>query len=309
MLAALILFGISAGCQETEKAGFSSSTSVGTSSEPRETKDSWDLQIGSGVDIIFFGDTSSSMTEELQTLGSEVTEFVDGLVSFTDDWQLIAVTGPDGCGVGGVLNPTQSNYSQIFSDGIITPPGEDLVDEWGIFNVVQALEESTQGGCNNGFLRENARLHIIFISDEEDNSPGWDSDNNNYWKEYYSTIAAKKSSPEQIMFSGIIGPQPDGCYGVEPGNGYTELIAETKGENLSICDEWQNDIDRLVDATVSYPLFSLSEVPIEASIEVQIDDQPQEGNWTYEAERNSVYFGENAPKLGNRVQIVYTYYP
>ena len=295
-------------CQEKENTSFStSSSSVGTSSTVREKQESWDLELGSGVDILFFGDTSGSMTQELQTLGGEVSQFIEELVLYTDDWQLIAVTGPDGCGIGGVLDANTANYSDIFADGIITPPGQDLVDEWGLYNVQMALEESADGGCNEGFVREDARLHVIFISDEDDNSPGWDSGDPEYWKEYYSAITSHKKDFEQVMFSGIIGPVPNGCDGVEPGTGYEDLISETEGENLSICDDWQTDISRLVDATISYPLFSLEKVPIESSIQVIIDGQTQNA-WDYEADRNAVYFEENPPKLGNEVRITYDYY-
>lgn len=295
-------------CQEKENTGFStSSTTVGTSSTVREKQESWDLELGSGVDILFFGDTSGSMTIELQTLGEKVTQFVEELVQYTDDWQLIAVTGPDGCGVGGVLDANTPNYASIFAEGIITPPGEDLVDEWGLYNVQMALEASADGECNDGFLREDARLHVIFISDEDDNSPGWDSGNPDYWKEYYSAITSHKKDFEQVMFSGIIGPVPNGCDGVEPGIGYEDLISETEGENVSICGDWETEIDRLVDATISYPLFSLEKIPIESSIQVIIDGETQSA-WDYEAERNAVYFEENPPKLGNTVSITYDYY-
>ena len=295
-------------CQEKENTGFSTSSStVGTSSTVREKQESWDLELGSGVDILFFGDTSGSMTIELQTLGQKVTQFVEELVQYTDDWQLIAVTGPDGCGVGGVLDANTPNYASTFAEGIITPPGEDLVDEWGLYNVQMALEASVDGECNDGFLREDARLHVIFISDEDDNSPGWDSGNPDYWKEYYSAITSNKKDFEQVMFSGIIGPVPNGCDGVEPGIGYEDLISETEGENVSICGDWETEIDRLVDATISYPLFSLEKIPIESSIQVIIDGETQSA-WDYEAERNAVYFEENPPKLGNTVSITYDYY-
>lgn len=293
------------GCQEKENPSFAKS--MGTTSAVREKQESWELELGSGVDILFFGDTSGSMTPELQTLGAEVTQFVEELVSYTDDWQLIAVTGPDGCGVGGILDPSMPNYSELFAQGIITPPGEDLVDEWGLYNVQKALEESLPGGCNEGFLRENARLHIIFISDEDDNSPGWDSGDPMYWQEYYNSIASYKSNFEQLMFSGVVGPAPDGCYGVEPGYGYVDLIAETEGEHLSICENWQNDISRLVEATVSYPLFVLQEIPIESSIRVRVDEEVQ-SSWAYKADQNAIFFGDNPPTLGNDVRIVYDYY-
>ena len=112
-----------------------------------------------------------------------------------------------------------------------------------------------------------------------------DSGNPMYWKEYLTPIQAYKKSPEQVIFSGIVGPAVDPCYGVEAGNGYVDIINETGGEFLSICDPWQEDINQLVEATVSYPIFTLSQLPIESSIQVYVNEQLQ-SNWNYQMERN-----------------------
>ena len=53
--------------------------------------------------------------------------------------------------------------------------------------------------------------------------------------------------------------------------------------------------------------FSLEDEPIEDSIQVLVDGEPQT-TWTYESDRNAVFFAENPPTLGNSVRILYDYY-
>ena len=110
------------------------------------------------------------------------------------------------------------------------------------------------------------------------------------------------------MLSGVIGPAVPSCDGVEPGHGYIQAIEETGGDILSICDDWQNDIDQLVHATVAYPLFPLSLTPIEDTIRIEVNDQEQEGNWHYQPETNTVFFDESEPKMGDVIRIIYRTY-
>jgi len=267
--------------------------------------DLWDLDEVGGVDVLFFGDTSGSMSVELTSLGSEVTTFVDRLASYTTNWQLLAVTGPTGCGVNGVLRPESTDYASQFAAGIITPPGADEVDEWGLNNVAEAVEQTDKGECNDGFLREDARLHVIFISDEDDNSPGWNTTKKAYWQSYTDAIVEKKGSAEQVVFSGIVGPTPNGCYDAEPGWGYVDAIDSTGGQMLSICTMWEDDIDLLVDASILYSRFELTEFPIPETIVVTVNEEQRKDGWTYEAISNTVEFQDNIPVLGDEVEINY----
>lgn len=268
-------------------------------------KDVWDLSENAGVDIVFFGDTSGSMKVELQTMASQVTTFVERLATYTDQWQLMAVTGPTGCGVNGILTPEISNYAELFSTGIITPPGADDVDEWGLNNSMQAVLESDVGGCNEGFMRDGARLHVIFISDEDDNSPGFDGGDDTYWQTYTDAIVAAKGSADEVTFSGVIGPVPDGCAGAEPGRGYADAIEAYSGELLSICEEWQESIDLLVDASVAWPIYSLTAIPEPDTIEVMVNGSQRTDGWSYLSLNNTILFTDNVPTLGDMVVVTY----
>ena len=280
---------------------------TGSSDTPDTTPpqtDTWDLAEVAGIDVLFFGDTSGSMAVELTTLGDEVTSFVERLALYTDRWQLLAVTGPSGCGVGGVLTPETENYASLFATGITTPPGEDDVDEWGLYNAQQAVSKAAIGACNEGFLREDARLHVIFISDEDDNSPGWDEGNADYWQTYTDAIVAAKGDANDVVFSGVIGPAPKGCKTAEPGTGYAEAIAAYGGELLSICEAWSKELDVLVDASVAWPIFHLTETPVQTTIEVQVNGSIVSG-WTYNSLDNIIVFTSSVPTIGDVVAVTY----
>jgi len=273
---------------------------------PSQNAEHWDLNEVGGVDVLFFGDTSGSMSVELVTLGEQVTVFVDELASYTTNWHLMAVTGPTGCGVNGVLTPETPDYAGLFASGITTTPGEDHVDEWGLYNVAAALELTDPEECNDGFLRDDARLHVIFISDEDDNSPGWDDTKKDaYWEPYTESIISHKAQRNQVVFSGVIGPTPDGCDGAEPGWGYAEAIEHSAGELLSICEDWYKQINQLVEASVLFPIFHLQEAAMADTIEVSVNGVIRSEGWSYDAAQVAVVFSSNPPILGDLVHISY----
>lgn len=266
--------------------------------------DTWDLGGAAGADILFFGDTSGSMAVELATLGTQVQVFLERLATWTEDWQLLAVTGPDGCGVNGVITPATHDWQALFAAGITTPPGADEVDEWGLNNVAAAVEQSDPGECNEGFVREGAKLHVVFISDEDDNSPGWD-DNANYWTDYHDAILARKGDASAVVFSAVAGPVPDGCAGAEPGWGYWDVVQESGGSFISICDAWEEELGVLADTTVAWDRFALSRRPRAETLEVGVDGEARTTGWTYVPPLNEVQFAEDAPVTGQRVSIRY----
>jgi len=228
---------------------------------------------------------------------------VAGLHEFTDDWQLLAVTGPDGCGVNGVLTPQTQNYEELFAQAIVTPPGQDEVDEWGLYNVATAIELTGEGECNQGFLRDDAMLHVVFISDEDDNSPGWE-EGGDYWRDYVDDVLAAKTYDGAVAFSAVAGPVPDGCEGAEPGWGYADAVEDTEGEFLSICEPWYEELGVLVDVSVRRSVFWLAQTPIVDTIEVEVNQVARE-DWSYDAELNAVLFSTDAPQSGDEVLIRY----
>jgi hypothetical protein len=259
---------------------------------------------GALSDIVFYGDTSYSMQPELYTMGDNIGQFIGRLDENQDDWQIIAVTGPDGCAQGGILTPETPDVRGAFTTGITTEPGEDDVDEWGLFNVFQAVMKTSPGRCNEGFLRDEALLHIIFLSDEDDNSPGWQL-GGDYWRDYVDPILYLKGDPAMVRFSAVTGPVPNGCNGADPGFGYAEATVATGGELLSICDDWSADIEILANASISQALFPLAHAPLVDTLEVSVNDTPRESGWVYDEEAIGVRFTEDLPRGWDEVVIDY----
>jgi hypothetical protein len=258
---------------------------------------------GAKTDILFYADTSSSMQRELIELGASFEDFMQRLVGAEDDWQILAVTGPEGCGNGGILTPDTPEYAEKFAIGIATPPGRDDVDEWGLFNARQAILRSVPGACNAGFMRDGAVLHVVFLADERDSSPGYEL-GGDYWRDYTDTIVYAKGDAERVRFSAVVGPPNGGCAGAEPGTGYADAALSNGGEVLSICDDWDSQIDILADASVTRDTFPLAHEPVLDSIRVQQNGEDRAG-WHYDAVQVAVVLTEDLPRADDVVTVQY----
>lgn len=265
--------------------------------------DAWDLPSDDTIDVVVYGDTSSSMSEELQTMGQAVKPFVERLATHVEDWQLAVVTGNTGCAVNGILTPSTPDFEGRFADGIVTPPADTDEDEMGLQNVAIGVERSGPGDCNDGMIR-GGLLHLIFVSDENDESPGFDQ-REDYWRDWFDRIVAVHGDPGAITISAVAGPTPDGCEGADPGFGYDLAVDGTGGEFLSICDDWANQIELLADAPAFRDVFPLTDVPIVASLQVWVNAAEVTSGWGYDAQRNAVIFSADPPAAGDRVDILY----
>ena len=210
------------------------------------------------VDVIVFGDTSGSMDEELETLAQTITPFVERLATHIEDWQLAAVTEDHGCSASGVLGPDTPRFAEVFADAIVDEADDG--EETGLLDVTRAVEKSGPGQCNEGLVR-GGTLQIVFVSDENEESPGYD-EAPSYWRSYLDRIGEAHGDASRVKMSAVIGPTPLGCPGADPGFGYDAVVAATGGQTLSICGDWASQIDLIADAVPLRTNFPLSEVPI-----------------------------------------------
>ena len=261
----------------------------------------------SDVDIVFFGDTSGSMDEELSQIGGRIAEFAQRLDDQGGNWQLASVNGDDGCAIDTVFTPDTPDWADRFADAILREPNDDSTDESGLITAARAVEHVGPGECNEGLIRPNAMLHVIFLSDENDESPGFESNDPEYWRPYADRIAMAKNGVQGLTrLSAIVGQTPDGCNGADPGFGYVEAMDGTGGTFLSICDAWEEQLDLLAQASVVQDTFPLSVVPDPSTIVVTVNFQPiAPTDWTYDAITNSVAFVNNAPGINELVEIRY----
>ena len=162
---------------------------------------------------------------------------------------------------------------------------------------------------NGGFLREDAKLTMIVISDEEDSSPS----TVDFYVDAFKNIKGYRR-PDLMSFSAVVGEEPSGCSSSAGAAGagirYLEVARRTGGLERSICTtNWgqlANDLG--LDAFGAKSDFYLTREAIDTTIEVRVDGVlvPRAGNWNYDAASNAVSFEATAtPAQGAEVRIDY----
>ena len=167
-----------------------------------------------------------------------------------------------------------------------------------------AIEKSAAGYCNYGFVREDAALHIILVSDEPEQS-AWLSGQT--WDVLVGRIQAAKGDAGRVKISAIAGDYPSGCASADPGTGYYEAVTSTGGEFLSICSDWASavNLERLASASITQTSFTLERTPLVSSIEVRLNGVVVSG-WVYDAATNTITMPDGTrPEEGDVVQITY----
>ena len=277
-------------------------------------EESWTLE-DQKADILFYVDHSGSMLDDAVALADNFAVFIGQLNDHSSDWQIAVASNENGCNLTGILSPSMSDYVARFENGVTTTMGQGTYDEAGLTVATLAVDATDAGECNVGFLREDALLHVILVSDE----PEYSADN---WDTYVDRLVAKKGDADLVRVSAIAGTAddqavwelydglpPEGVCAAEEGRGYIEAVDATDGTFLSICSDWASSMGALADETLSqatFPLIELDTVP--ASIEVTVDGQPATG-WTFDVATNSVVFdAASAPMQGSTVVVDYATY-
>lgn len=285
----------------TEPMGVRTALQYGAGTTGGDRTDTWEIPEAVATDILFSLDQSCSMTWDIIELYSNFDVFVDELENFTEDWQVIVANADDGCLANKIIKPG-SDVQQDFTDAMFSWGNGDYTEALLTINR-NAIEKTDKGDCNNGFMRPDAMLHIIDISDEPEQSEYISGET---WDELVDQIVAKKGSLALTKISAIAGDYPGGCSDASEGYGYAQAVDYTGGEFLSICQNWATttNLGLLAAASVTQDRFQLSSTPIESSIVVKVNGTKR-STWTYESASNAVVFTEKAPEGGDNIEISY----
>ncbi|MCI0670854.1 MAG: choice-of-anchor D domain-containing protein [Myxococcaceae bacterium] len=291
------------------------------------------------VDVLLVIDNSASMGEEQQNLGQNFAAFLSAAQSGGVDYHIGVTTtginessaGAHACagGVAGgeagrlfpadnssprIITPSTPNAAAVFAYNTnvgvcpqiergleaayraLSPPLVDSVDAPGTPQVNDG---------NAGFLRPDARLALVFVTDEEDLSPNSVS--------FYATFlrGLKGNDPNLLSISAIIGPPNlSTCpTAASSGSRYLALAQATGGAVESICTaDWARSLKKLSDATFSLKTkFPLSQTPVDpAQISVRVDGAPVTSGWVYDRVNNSIEFvAGSLPPAGVMVEVSY----
>jgi hypothetical protein len=313
---------------------------TGTGTADRRQTDEFDQGSGQQVDVLFMIDNSGSMSEEQENLANNISDFIAGADQFQNDFQLGVVNSESEGETAGHLvsapriirrSPqTEAQFQSSADVGI-----DSAQDERGLEAAHKALTdpnafdtgvacqndgqcmapdtcvEGSCGGYNRGFLRDTAALEIIFLSDEEDQSPG----TVNFYVDFFKSIKGFRNEARMHTHA-IVGADDQGnaaaCMSnngaADAGRRYVEVAERTNGTVHSICaDDFGADLRTIGNQAFGLQVqFFLSRPAAPGTVTVEVDGAPQADGWSFDQESNSVAFDEGSvPQPGAHIVISY----
>ena len=268
--------------------------------------DPFEMPFDPPADIMFAVDQSCSMNDDASRLATNFSSFITQLNSYSNDWQIMVVNDDDGCTDSGVLLPSTPSYTSIFASYVQAGGGsytESLLTVGA--NAIENAAGTGSRSCNTSFLRADAMLHLILVSDEPEQSRG-------SWSDYVTRIQNAKvaagGTSGNVRISAIAGDYPSGCGSADAGTGYYESSSATGGTFLSICSDWASpaNLATLASTSVSQDTFELTRLPAPTTIEVTHNGTVRSSSeWVYQAADNTVRFLSDIPGEGDTVDISY----
>jgi len=273
------------------------------------------MQLGNNAtDILFVVDASGSMGDEQSALAANFASFLQIIEALDVDYHL-AVTSMDvsQCaqfrGSVPIITPSTPDPGGTFSANVNLGTGESGTEQ-GFHCAYLALQDAVNGvGVNAGFLRDDAGLRIIFVSDEQEQS--WSIMN---WTtaDYVAWFQSLKANPDHVVLSDITGGMA-GCSGpggsASLGSEYVLASQMTGGISASICDpNWVSTLSALGWLSQSFAdTFELSQVPVPDTIETRLNHVPIFVGWLFDAALNAIVFDlDHVPENGDVIEIEYT---
>jgi hypothetical protein len=269
------------------------------------------------VDILWVVDNSCSMSNEQAVLGDNFPTFMEFFLGSGLDYH-IGVTTTDMVVTEGILQGA-NGYKYLDAE-TYDPEGvfAQMVDlgtggsatEKGRDAAYAAIEVQDQPyKPNHGFTREDASLHVVCISDEDDYSTQIPK------TEFVDYLQNLKWAQDMVTFSSIVSLSNSCDY--EEGVEYRSVTAAVGGEEYSICQEsWRPMLEALgLQASGLRREYFLSQIPVPTTIVVWVEETTEAGvvtfnfeeetDWTYDQARNSITFETYVPNALSEVFVDY----
>jgi hypothetical protein len=312
---------------------------TGGSQAPTTVFDQW-TQSTPKVDLLIVVDNSGSMTEEQHALQASLETLWNRIALANADFHIAVTTSgmtpyttgfsqcPGGAqgGEAGrffpvdnsqprILTPQTPNVKQaLFSNidvGIchwderfldpvlaaLTPP---------LINSTKAPGTALANDGNAGFLRDDARLALLAVSDSDDDA---DVANPPPVSQYVQQLAAiKHGALDLVSFSGIVALSA--CPTIEQvGTRYKDIAQQLNGTLYDICQ--LNNFNAMLESALGDLLLPLTSFPLSAhpqdatAIQVTVNGA-KVSNWTYDAGSNRIVFPKSAaPVPGSQIAAKY----
>ena len=286
--------------------------------------DSFSQKASAQVDILWVVDNSASMAGEQLNLGNNFNSFISFIDTSLIDYHIAVVSTDmdDGSHSGRlqgnpkVIDPNTANPETTFAANVqvgITGGGNEM----GLLAAHEALSEPLVSSDNAGFLRDEASIAIIFVSDENDHSYG----DIEFYKRFFGTLKGI-GNERQVIISAIVGDRQGGCSGADgvasEGVRYHDLV-EAWGESAaSICsNNFADDLQQLGLAVAGLSRkFELSRFPDASTVVVRVDahdgngftviDEDPTTGWRLQMDNKTIFFdGDYVPPPEADIEVEY----
>jgi hypothetical protein len=271
--------------------------------------DAYEQPLKGMTDIILAVDRSCSMDDNIINVQNNFDIFITAMVDLDADYHVAATVEDNGC----------INGSDIWIDNTFTASdAQDTITaqinlgmsygsntERAFMMLESTLAEAVvSGGCNDGLIREDARLNLVGVSDEPEQSV------NNY-ADYVSLFQSLKNDPDDVVMHAIGGDYPNGCASADAYTGFYEATVATGGLFLSICaTDFGSHLEALAEgSTADLSSFELTEWPVPSTVIVKLDGVTTTVGWDYNPTDNAIDFDSDyVPEGGSAIEIEYALY-
>ena len=251
-----------------------------------------------GVDILWVIDPSGSMVNDRPQVIAGIGDMIAALPA--TNWRLAII-------------PSDAPRAKLLQEFPLIP-GDDAVDaenqlnltitgflEAG-FNAVKAY--ITENSYSPTWMREEAALLIVFVSDEEEQS-------NSQFPSSLDFANWIRAERDYVFVSSIVNFTTSDSECNAPaqfeGKRYMEVADAFNGQIIDICaEDWAQGVADAGNQVTQYEYWELSHIPLyENRIYIFIDGVPNY-DWYYVSSENRVYFN-TMPEEQSLVEIAYYY--
>lgn len=257
------------------------------------------------VDILWVVDNSGSMADEQADLAYNFDTFIGRFLDVGADFKMAITTTDTRVGYHGVAVPgsmdkltaakAAANEAQFISDfqSLIKVGINGSGNERGLSGARKFFE------VNSSFLREDAYLAIVILSDEEDQS----GDTVPF---YVSELIAHKTNTAKVQIHSIVNlaANQSGVGVTLGGERYRQASIATNGRVAEIQDDFYPTLDALSEKIVNLlDSFALVKTPDVSTIKVYVDGVESQ-DWSYDADNNAIKFDAGSiPDEGSAISV------
>jgi hypothetical protein len=292
----------------TTDGGSTGGSTTGTTTQWADESFNQTAASNKKLDIIWVIDNSGSMAEEQANLGASFSDFIDDFIDESVDFKMgVTTTDTRNSGGGWAVG---SSLADLTSAEAAADEADFKSDFTRLVNVgisgdgrekgLQA-SESFINRYKASWMRDDAYLVVVYLSDEQDQSPKTK-------EEYLASLQAAKTNAGYVKAYSIVNTLNNCPSNITCGFDRYAYQAEQTGGSLAdvtsnfstVLADMSQQIINLLDT------FPLAHDPVAGSVEVRVNGVVQASGWSVTG-RQLKFDAGSVPAVGASVQVRYQY--